>query len=205
MVSGHTGVSCLCDIYCTALCERHCEGCPGDTQHFSWRTFLAGASANAAQFLVSFCLAIAWDAFSFSVFPPSSTLDLLMALWLFRAISPLARFLRIFSVRQLSPFCSLPRPSGLHNRRWKQAGSGKTEKGPWSASSLCGLFWELLSPGRMMPKTPVLSWPKYLFVGGVVFSCPVVNCKWGHLESSLWGILSEDVGSIQIDKAKPVS
>ena len=80
MVSGHTVVWCMCGICCTASCGRHREGCPGITQRFSWRIFLAGASANAAEFLVSFCLAIACDAFSFSVFPPSSTLDLLMAL-----------------------------------------------------------------------------------------------------------------------------
>lgn len=55
--------------------------------------------------------------------------------------------------------CSLARPSGLHSRTRKQAGSGKTKERPWSVL-LVGFSESCLIKKGQMQKT--LPWPKYL-------------------------------------------
>lgn len=110
-------------MFCVS-CEHRCERHPGAHDTFPGGFFLAGALANGVELLVSFYFAIhMWHLSFFCLFSPSSALDLLMALWLFRAISPLAQVLRIFSVWQLCSFCSLAQSSGLHNHRQEPADS----------------------------------------------------------------------------------
>lgn len=156
---------------------------------------LPGALENRAQFLQRVCFAINLMPFLSSHLSSSSTLCLLMALWLLEAISP-GTGLENFLADNYLPFVPCSALWLAQSRHLKQAGSwGKTKETMECFSSLCGFLRAPTKKGQMQKTLP---WPKYLLgrvkTVLVVSSCLVVISKWGHLWSFTLRIVSADCG-----------